>query len=117
MSATKRKKIEITNNNFGDLLIASAEEALDHARGKMTLKCETLDLPKGPPKYSKTKIKKIREKILDVSQPIFATILACSPSAVKSWERGENSPSGSTRRLLQLIENDPTHFLESISNA
>jgi len=117
MSVIKRKKIEITNDNFGDLLLASTKEALNHARGKTTLKSETLELPEEPPKYSKTKIKKIREQILDVSQPIFATILACSPSAVKSWERGENSPNGSTRRLLQLIENDPTHFLASISNS
>ncbi|OUR95235.1 hypothetical protein A9Q84_15445 [Halobacteriovorax marinus] len=117
MSVTKRKKIKVTNKNFGDLLLTSAEEALDHARGRVTLKTETLDLPAEPPKFSKSRIKKIREQILDVSQPIFATILACSPSAVKSWERGENSPSGSTRRLLQIIENDPTHFLESISNS
>ena len=116
MSA-KRKKIEVTKENFGDLLLASANQALDHARGKVTLKSEILELPEEPPKFSKTRIKKIREQILEVSQPVFATILACSPSSVKSWERGENTPNGSTRRLLQLIESDPTHFLQSISNS
>lgn len=115
--SVKSKKIEITKENFGDLLLASANQALDHARGKITLKSETLELPKEPPKFSKARIKKIREQILEVSQPVFATILACSPSAVKSWERGENTPNGATRRLLQLIENDPSHFLQSISNS
>ena len=114
MSA-KSKKIEVTKENFGDLLLASANQALDHARGKVTLKSEKLELPKGPPAFSKSRIKKIREQVLKVSQPVFAKILACSPSAVKSWERGENTPNGATRRLLQLIENDPVHFLEMIS--
>ncbi len=111
----KRKKNEVTSDNFSELLLASAEEALDHASGKVTLKSESLELPDGPPKYSKTKIKKIRESLLEVSQPVFASILACSPSAVKAWERGENSPNGATRRLLQLIERDPKYFLKSIS--
>lgn len=115
MSTKKRKKIEITDDNFGDLLLASAQDALDHARGKVTLKTETLELPDEPPKYSKSKIKRIREQLLEVSQPVFASFLACSPSSVKSWERGENSPNGATRRLLQMIEKDPIYFLKSIS--
>lgn len=114
MSA-KRKRIEITKGNFGDLLLTSVEQAYNHARGKLTLSSETLELPKSPPNFSKTRIKKIREQILEVSQPVFAAILACSPSTVKSWERGENTPNGATRRLLQLIEQDPRHFLQSIS--
>lgn len=114
--SVKNKKIKVTKENFGDLLLTSANQALDHARGKITLKSESIQLPEEPPKFSKTRIKEIREQILEVSQPVFATILACSPSAVKSWERGENTPNGATRRLLQLIENDPSYFLQSISN-
>lgn len=117
MNLKKSKKIKVTKDNFADLLLSSADEALEHAKGKITLKSETLELPEEPPLYSKTKIKMIREKILEVSQPVFATILACSPSSVKSWERGENSPNGSTRRLLQVIERDPAYFLQSISNS
>ena len=58
MSATKRKEIVISNENFGDLLLSSTQEALDHARGRVTLKSEALELPNEPPRYSKTKIKK-----------------------------------------------------------
>ena len=101
-------------DNIGDLLLESVGQALEHAEGKITLKTETLSLPPRPPQYNKVKIKKIREKLLEVSQPVFAAILGVSPSAVKSWERGENIPNGAIRRLLQVIEQDPAYFLESI---
>ncbi len=116
MSRAKSKKLVVTKDNFAELLLESAGQALDHAKGKISLNSETLELPDEPPKYTKSRIKKIREQILEVSQPVFASILACSPSTVKSWERGENVPTGATRRLLQLIESDPSHFLQSISN-
>lgn len=108
------KKVKIDKSNFGDLLVESLSEALGHAEGKITLKNELLETPKTPPVYSKNKIKKIREEILKVSQPIFAMLLGCSTSCVRSWERGENQPDGMARRLLQLIENDPKHFLGMI---
>jgi DNA-binding transcriptional regulator YiaG len=110
-----KKKIQLNKENFGSLLIDSMQEALDHAKGKISLDSVSLSLPADPPKYSKTKIKKIRVGLLEVSQPIFATILGVSPSAVKSWEQGNNSPNGAIRRLLQVIENDPASFLQAIS--
>jgi len=109
------KKIKVNKSNFADLLTESLSEALGHAQGKITLKSETLEIPKEPPNYAKTKIKKIRENKLKVSQPVFAMLLGCSASCVRSWERGENKPDGIARRLLQLIENNPEYFLEMIS--
>ena len=108
------KKIKLTKENFGDLLLESMEQVLDHAKGKITLKSERLELPHDPPLFSKTRIKNIREKLMKVSQPVFASILGCTASAVKSWEQGENKPNGSTRRLLELIEKDRKHFLDLI---
>ena len=108
------KKVTINKKNFADLLITSTQQAFSHAKGKTTLKSESLELPNDPPSFSKKRIKKIREQILDVSQPVFASILACSPSTIKSWERGENTPGGPARRLLQLIENNPQYFLENL---
>ncbi|MCT4640837.1 MAG: hypothetical protein N4A33_00980 [Bacteriovoracaceae bacterium] len=116
MPTVRKSKVELTEDNFSELLLASMDQAVDHAKEKLTLKTETLELPSEPPKYSKSKIKKIREEILKVSQPVFASILACSPSAIKSWERGDNKPNGAARRLLQLIESNPTQFIESISS-
>lgn len=108
------KKVKVTKENFGDLLLESMDQALEHAKGKITLRTEKIDLPDNPSLFSKTRIKKLREKILKVSQPVFAYILGCTPSAVKSWEQGDNRPNGSARRLMELIEKDPGHFLEMI---
>lgn len=109
-----RRKLVVTRENFGDLLIESMTQARDHSRGKISLDEERLELPDEPPVYSKLQIKHIREKLLKVSQPVFAALLGCSASAIKSWERGENTPNGLARRLLQLIERNPAHFLKSI---
>lgn len=110
----KNKKLKITKENFGEMLLDSARDARDFSEGKITLLTEQLELPDEPPVYSKFQIKRIREKILKVSQPVFASMLGCSPSSIKSWERGENTPNGLARRLLQLIESNPASFLKSI---
>lgn len=110
------KKVEITKDNFGDLLIKSAKQALDHAQGKITLKSEALELPSAPPKYSKTKIKKIREERLKVSQPIFAKIFDVSIKTVQAWEIGGSSPKGPARRILQSLEKNPEEFLKLIAS-
>lgn len=106
--------LKVTNENFADLLLESVSQAHDHAKGKITLKTESLMLPPEPPKYSKTKIKKLRKE-LNVSQAIFAKLLNVSIQTVRAWEQGDNSPKGTTTRLLQLIENDPNYFVETLS--
>jgi putative transcriptional regulator len=52
---------------------------------------------------------------LNVSQAIFAKILNVSVQAVRAWEQGDKTPKGTTTRLLQIIEKDPTYFIKSIS--
>jgi len=53
-------------------------------------------------KMKPSDVKKVRLRE-HVSQPIFAALLNVSPSAVKKWETGENTPSGAALRLLQII--------------
>ncbi len=106
--------LKVTESNFSKLLIDSVKEAKDHAQGLITLNSESLTLPDEPPKYSKTKIKKIR-KLLNVSQAVFAKILNVSVQTVRAWEQGDNVPKGTTTRLLQIIEKDPRYFLETIN--
>jgi putative transcriptional regulator len=48
-------------------------------------------------------VKKVRLRE-HMSQPVFAMLLNVSPSAVKKWETGENTPSGAALRLLQIID-------------
>lgn len=106
--------IKVTEDNFADLLLESVGQASDHAKGLITLKSESLSLPDGPPKYTKGKIKKIRKQ-LNVSQGVFAKILNVSIQTVRAWEQGDNTPKGTTTRLLQIIEKNPTYFLEAIT--
>lgn len=65
------------------------------------------ELPiKTAPTYSATDIKKIRQS-LHATQRVFAYYLAVSPRTVEAWETGRTTPSGSTRRLIQLIVAKP----------
>jgi putative transcriptional regulator len=107
---------KVKNQNFSDLLLKSVKEAHQHAKGKLTLKSEEINLPPEPPMYSKTKVKNVRTK-LKLSQPVFAKILNVSPATVKAWELGTNPPKGTTARLLQMLENDPKAFFEILSGS
>lgn len=58
-----------------------------------------------PPKhYTSKDVVRIRKEA-HVSQAVFARILNASQSTVRKWEIGAKKPSGSNRRLLQIIEN------------
>ena len=48
-------------------------------------------------------IKSIREKE-NVSQTVFANYLNVTTSLVSKWERGEKRPSGTSLKLLSLVE-------------
>jgi putative transcriptional regulator len=52
---------------------------------------------------SSQKIKSLREKA-HVSQAVFAAVLNTSLSTVQKWEIGDKKPSGSSLKLLNLIE-------------
>lgn len=62
---------------------------------------------------SKQDVKRIRSKT-HTSQPVFASYLNVTPAAIKQWENGERSPSGSAARLLQLIERKGLEIFEPI---
>jgi putative transcriptional regulator len=56
-----------------------------------------------PKSYTSKKISAVRKK-LNVSQAVFAHLLNVKTTTVQKWERGVNSPSGSSARLLELFE-------------
>ncbi|WP_063515537.1 helix-turn-helix domain-containing protein [Schleiferilactobacillus harbinensis] len=59
-----------------------------------------------PPQYTPTEIKTIRQKT-GATQRVLAEMLAVSPRTVEAWEVGRTIPTGSARRLLQLLDKDP----------
>ena len=53
--------------------------------------------------FKPKQIRAIREKE-HVSQAVFANYLNVTSSLVSKWERGERRPSGSSLKLLSLVE-------------
>ena len=53
--------------------------------------------------YSADKIVELRKKT-HLSQAAFAAIVNVSPSTVQKWERGVKKPTGSSKRLFDIIE-------------
>lgn len=107
--ATKK----VTKDNFEELILKSASEAVAYTKEELTLTEKLAALIEEPPTFSKTKIKKFRTK-LGVSQSVFASIFGESTSAVQHWEQGRRNMSKSARRLLDLIEKDPETVFELI---
>lgn len=100
------KKEIVNEDNFEELLLKSAYEALEYTHGERNLKSYLATKIKQPPSYSKTKIKKIRSN-LGLSQAVFATIFGVTTSAVQHWEQGLRAMPAPACRLLDLIEKDP----------
>ena len=42
-----------------------------------------------------------------MSQSVFAATLNVKPKTVQAWEQGNRVPSGSTARLLEIMEKEP----------
>ncbi|ANZ60224.1 hypothetical protein AYR62_01025 [Secundilactobacillus paracollinoides] len=58
------------------------------------------------PEFTPERIKNIRSSI-PATQFVFAAMLNVSPRTVSSWESGKSNPTGSAKRLLQLLDEDP----------
>ncbi len=54
-------------------------------------------------RYTPAQIKRIRARN-KASQAVFAAYLNTSPSTVQKWEQGQKNPSGSSLKLLNLVD-------------
>ncbi len=85
-------------------LIEGLNDALKHARKKLTLK--TTRVPVRMETMSAEKIIRIRRH-LNASTPVFAAYLNVTPDTVRKWEKRLRHPSGPALRLLQIAEKKP----------
>lgn len=60
-------------------------------------------------------VKRIRNDIFHMSQSSFALALGVSKKTVEAWECERNVPSGTTKKLLYLLENN-THLMKQLYN-
>ncbi|MGE5362007.1 MAG: helix-turn-helix domain-containing protein [Bacteroidales bacterium] len=91
-------------------LLASAEEARDHAAGKRNLKTTTVPLP--PRAMTAGGVKRVRHR-MRASQAVFASYLNVSTRLVQAWEAGRRIPEGPALVLLHLAARQP-ELLETI---
>ena len=93
------------DKDFAELK-ASMTEALDHARGKVTLKTKDVPLPPRVETIRPEEIVRLRQR-LHASQGVFARWLNVSRDTAISWETGRRKPSGAALRLLQIVQVEP----------
>jgi putative transcriptional regulator len=89
------------------------EEAIRHAKGEVTLKTTTLELPDRPPEVGAEELTRLR-LASGMSQAAFARLLNVSTKTVQNWEQGERKPSQAALRLIQVFRHNPTGLLEVV---
>ena len=100
------KKKELTHF---DSLVESLNQAIDYEKGnKKVARVRVASIPDIEPiiDFSKEKIREIRYST-NLPQKHFAELIGVTQRAVEAWEAGTRKPTGSAKRLFQLIERDP----------
>lgn len=86
-------------------LTTNLEEAIDVAKGNKKARERSIRI-KPVQHFTSREIKEIRHK-LDMTQVLFAELLGVSKKSVEAWESDTNTPNGSAKRLLQLLDSNP----------
>ena len=98
-------------------LVEALNQAIEYEKGNKRLaKIRIASVPDIVPiaDYPKEKIREIRH-ITNLPQKHFAELVGVTQRAVEAWEAGTRKPTGSARRLFQLIEKDPSIVNNMIS--
>jgi putative transcriptional regulator len=95
----------------GDRIRKGLEEAIRHAKGEITLKTTTLELPDPPPEVGAAELTRLR-LASGMSQAGFALLLNVSTKTIQSWEQGQRKPSQAALRLIQVFRQNPSGLLE-----
>jgi len=91
--------------NVYDSIMQGLTEAIDYQQGKIHARKVKLTI-KPVDTFNNDDIKLIRQRT-GLSQVMFAGSLGVSPKTVEAWENGRNKPEGASRRLLELVRDDP----------
>jgi len=91
-----------------DALLRSLRDHANHLEGrkKLTLRVTHMALPSRVKLIRPQQIAAIRSR-LNVSQPVFASLLNVPLATERSWEQGKRKPSGAALRLLDLARRKP----------
>jgi len=86
-------------------IMQGLSEAVDYQQGKVIVRKTKLTI-KPVSTFNNEDIKQIRKRT-GLSQVMFAGSLGVSPKTVEAWENGRNKPEGTSRRLLEIVRDDP----------
>ncbi len=89
-----------------DRLKAGLEEGILHAKGEITLRTTTLELPGRPPEIGAAELRQLR-LASGMSRDVFARMLNVSTKTVQSWEQGKKA-------VTSGLEADPGVLSESL---
>ena len=87
-------------------IMQGLNEAVDYQQGKITARKKRLTI-KPVDSFNNKDIKQIRQRT-GLSQVMFAGSLGVSPKTIEAWENGRNKPEGASRRLLEIVRDDPS---------
>jgi putative transcriptional regulator len=86
-------------------IMQGLNEAVEYQEGR--IKARKVKLTIKPVDIFNTEdIRQIRQRT-GLSQVMFAGSLGVSPKTVEAWESGRNKPEGASRRLLEIVRDDP----------
>jgi putative transcriptional regulator len=86
-------------------IMQGLNEAVEYQQGKINPGKTRLAV-KPVAAFNTDDIKRIRQKT-GLSQMMFAGSLGVSPKTVEAWENGRNRPEGASRRLLEIVRDNP----------
>ncbi|MDR2922380.1 MAG: helix-turn-helix domain-containing protein [Treponema sp.] len=95
--------------NVYESIMQGLTEAIDYQQGKIHARKTKLNI-KPVAVFNTDDIKRIRQKT-GLSQVVFAGSLGVSPKTVEAWENGRNKPEGASRRLLEIVRDDPDFLM------
>lgn len=99
----------MAEQSYYESIMEGLQQAVDFEKGDTSKgRIRIVQTPDIEPlnEYSKEKIKELRQKV-NLPQKYFAELLGVTLKSVEAWESGKRKPTGTAKRLFQLIEKDP----------
>jgi putative transcriptional regulator len=98
--------MEMTDDQFFNELQTSLGQAIEHAKGNSSKARKKTVAIKELATFTPQDIKTLRLE-MNLTQKSFAALMGVSVKTIEAWEGGTNQPSGSARRLLEILSNEP----------
>lgn len=96
-------------------LLKSLKQAEAMERGELSGRERVRTLSRPAPRWTKHEIKRLRQDVFHMSQPVFASLLNVKPATIRAWEQGQRTPDGAAARLLEVLSED-TELAEKLAS-